>query len=93
MKSCKSRWTLGIIFLTNRLATNHRIKWWKNIRKKTSGNNLMSKYEKFSKEELMALAEKQDSELASKKYGLVWDSERERDRWYRWILRWQNSWN
>ena len=37
----------------------------------------MSKYEKFSKEELVALAEKQDSELASKKYGLVWDSERE----------------
>jgi len=32
----------------------------------------MSKYEKFSKEELIALAEKQDSELASKKYGLVW---------------------
>ena len=25
----------------------------------------------------MAIAEKQDSELASKKYGLVWDSERE----------------
>ena len=37
----------------------------------------MSKYEKFSKEELIALAEKQDSELASKKYGLVWDAERE----------------
>ncbi|MBU3924378.1 site-specific DNA-methyltransferase [Patescibacteria group bacterium] len=37
----------------------------------------MSKYEKFSKEELMALVEKQDNELASKKYGLVWDSERE----------------
>lgn len=37
----------------------------------------MSKYEKFSKEELMALVEKQDAELASKKYGLVWDSERE----------------
>ena len=37
----------------------------------------MSKYEKFSKEELVAIAEKQDSELASKKYGLVWDSERE----------------
>ena len=25
----------------------------------------------------MAIAEKQDNELASKKYGLVWDSERE----------------
>ncbi|MFH1946779.1 MAG: site-specific DNA-methyltransferase [Candidatus Magasanikbacteria bacterium] len=37
----------------------------------------MSKYEKFSKEELIMLAEKQDSELASKKYGLVWDAERE----------------
>ena len=37
----------------------------------------MSKYEKFSKEELLALVEKQDTELGSKKYGLVWDSERE----------------
>ncbi len=37
----------------------------------------MSKYDKFSKEELLALVEKQDNELASKKYGLVWDSERE----------------
>lgn len=37
----------------------------------------MSKYEKFSKEELVAITEKQDNELASKKYGLVWDSERE----------------
>lgn len=37
----------------------------------------MSKYEKFSKEELMALVEKQEGELAAKKYGLVWDSERE----------------
>ena len=37
----------------------------------------MSKYGKLSKEELIALAEKQDSELASKKYGLVWDAERE----------------
>ena len=40
----------------------------------------MSKYEKFSKEELVALAEKQDSELASKKYGLNWDSEREPEK-------------
>ncbi len=38
---------------------------------------IMSKYDKFSKEELLALVEKQDNELASKKYGLVWDSERE----------------
>ncbi len=37
----------------------------------------MSKYDNFSKEELQALVEKQDGELASKKYGLVWDSERE----------------
>ena len=37
----------------------------------------MSKYKNFSKEELIALVEKQDSELASKKYGLVWDAERE----------------
>jgi adenine-specific DNA-methyltransferase len=37
----------------------------------------MSKYEKFSKEELVALIQKQDNELASKKYGLVWDVERE----------------
>lgn len=37
----------------------------------------MSKYDKFSKDELLALVEKQDNELASKKYGLVWDSERE----------------
>ena len=37
----------------------------------------MSKYEKFSKEELLALVEKQDNELSSKKYGLVWDAERE----------------
>lgn len=37
----------------------------------------MSKYNKFSKEELLTLVKKQDNELASKKYGLVWDSERE----------------
>jgi len=37
----------------------------------------MSKYEKFSKEELLAIVEKQDGELSSKKYGLVWDAERE----------------
>lgn len=37
----------------------------------------MSKYKKFLKEELMTLAEKYEGELASKKYGLMWDSERE----------------
>ena len=37
----------------------------------------MSKYDNLSKEELRKLVEKQDKELASKKYGLVWDSERE----------------
>ena len=46
----------------------------------------MSKYEKFSKEELVAIAEKQDSELASKKYGLNWDSGGNRKRLYKWIL-------
>lgn len=40
----------------------------------------MAKYEKFSKEELLALVLKQDSELATKKYGLIWDSEREPER-------------
>jgi adenine-specific DNA-methyltransferase len=37
----------------------------------------MSKYQNLSKEELLKLVEKQDAELASKKYGLVWDAERE----------------
>ncbi len=37
----------------------------------------MSKYENFSKEELLLLIEKQEQELAQKKYGLVWDAERE----------------
>ena len=37
----------------------------------------MSKYDNLSKEDLLKLVEKQDKELASKKYGLVWDSERE----------------
>ncbi len=36
----------------------------------------MSKYQNLSKEDLLKLVEKQDVELASKKYGLVWDSER-----------------
>ncbi len=37
----------------------------------------MCKYDKFTKEELLKLVEKQDEELAKKKYGLVWDSEKE----------------
>ncbi len=37
----------------------------------------MLKYQNLSKEELLKLVEKQDKELASKKYGLCWDSERE----------------
>jgi adenine-specific DNA-methyltransferase len=37
----------------------------------------MPKYENFSKEELLKIVEKQDQELAQKKYGLVWDAERE----------------
>jgi adenine-specific DNA-methyltransferase len=37
----------------------------------------MSKYENLSKEELLQLVEKQEKELKNKKYGLVWDSERE----------------
>jgi len=37
----------------------------------------MSKYQDLSKEELLKLVEKQEEELKSKKYGLVWDSERE----------------
>lgn len=37
----------------------------------------MAKYDNFSREELIELLEKQDKELARKKYGLVWDSEKE----------------
>jgi adenine-specific DNA-methyltransferase len=37
----------------------------------------MSKFSNLTKEELLTLAEKQEAELASKKYGLVWDAERE----------------
>jgi len=37
----------------------------------------MPKYENFSKEELLRLIEKQEQELKQKKYGLVWDAERE----------------
>lgn len=36
-----------------------------------------NKYSNLSKEELLKLIEKQEAELKSKKYGLVWDSERE----------------
>lgn len=34
-------------------------------------------YSKLSKDELLKIVEKQDSELSLKKYGLVWDSEKE----------------
>lgn len=37
----------------------------------------MSKYDNFSRDELIELLQKQDKELARKKYGLVWDSEKE----------------
>jgi len=37
----------------------------------------MSKYINLSKEELLALIDKQEAELDSKKYGLVWDREKE----------------
>ncbi|QQR93641.1 site-specific DNA-methyltransferase [bacterium] len=37
----------------------------------------MSKYQDLSKEELLKLVEKQEKELKTKKYGLVWDSEKE----------------
>ena len=38
---------------------------------------LMNKYSKLAKDELLKLVEKQDAELESKKYGLVWDREKE----------------
>lgn len=38
---------------------------------------MSNKYENLSKEELLKLVDKQEEELKSKKYGLVWDSERE----------------
>lgn len=37
----------------------------------------MSNYENLSREELLKLVEKQENELKNKKYGLVWDSEKE----------------
>lgn len=36
----------------------------------------MNKYDNYSKEDLIALLNKQDKELARKKYGLVWDNEK-----------------
>ncbi|RLA06779.1 MAG: site-specific DNA-methyltransferase [Gammaproteobacteria bacterium] len=36
----------------------------------------MKNYDNFSKKELLKLVKKQDAELAKKKYGLVWDSEK-----------------
>lgn len=40
----------------------------------------MPKYQDLSKEELLKLIEKQEAELKSKKYGLVWDSEKEPEK-------------
>ncbi len=40
----------------------------------------MSKYDKLTQEELLKLVEKQEKELKSKKYGLVWDSEKEPEK-------------
>ena len=37
----------------------------------------MAKYDNFSREELIELLQKQDKELALKKYGLAWDTEKE----------------
>ena len=37
-------------------------------------------YDNFSKEELIELLNKQDKELALKKYGLVWDTEKEPEK-------------
>jgi len=41
------------------------------------GFGMGSKYQNLSKEELIKIIEKQEQELKNKKYGLVWDSERE----------------
>lgn len=40
----------------------------------------MAKYDNFSREELIELLQKQDKELSLKKYGLVWDSEKEPEK-------------
>ena len=37
----------------------------------------MPDYSKFDKDELLKIIDRQDKELKAKKYGLVWDSERE----------------
>jgi len=37
----------------------------------------MGKFDKYTKEELLKIVEKQEKELKTKKYGLVWDSEKE----------------
>lgn len=41
---------------------------------------MAKEYNKLSKEELLQLVEKQDAELELKKYGLVWDREREPEK-------------
>lgn len=40
----------------------------------------MGKYDNLSKEELLKIVEKQDEELRRKKYGLVWEKEREPEK-------------
>ena len=40
----------------------------------------MAKYDNFSREELIELLQKQDKQLSLKKYGLVWDSEKEPEK-------------
>ncbi|CAG8554979.1 2666_t:CDS:1 [Ambispora gerdemannii] len=40
----------------------------------------MAKYDHLSKEELLRIIEKQEKELEIKKYGLVWDRERESEK-------------
>lgn len=40
----------------------------------------MAKYDNFSREELIELLQKRDKELSLKKYGLVWDSEKEPEK-------------
>ncbi len=44
----------------------------------------MNKYENLSKEEFLRLVEKQEAELVSKKYELVWDgASGRRSRWFK----------
>lgn len=40
----------------------------------------MGKYDKLSREELLEMLEKQDTELEFKKYGITWDKEREPEK-------------